>query len=398
MIHFCSPYRTDKDLGRAYNDFLRMVGDNDWVCLTDYDTMLLTPDACSMMEKYIDTYPSIGLFTCYTNRVAACQTDQLYKGRVSEDPNILNHAEIASALSNNPLSVTDVRHNVSGVLMLISKATWQEVGGFKEGVGCLGVDVDFSSRVKALGKRVVRMDTIYIFHYYRMKTGVKNKTHLIPTNKTVYTAVFGDYEKLKEPTIVTPGWKYVVFTDKPITSKTWDVKVVTRQFDCPRREARWYKANAHKIVDTTYSMWVDASFIIRCDLNQYWSRWYKMPFSAPRHPARKCVYDEIQSVINAKRGGSELIIEQGEHYRSIGVAKYSGVITSGVIMREHTQRCNELCEAWWEETSKWSLRDQVSFCAVQPNFQDVIHTFGWAYNTASDLKYIKHHDPMNKKI
>jgi hypothetical protein len=33
--------------------------------------------------------------------------------------------------------------------------------------------------------------------------------------KAVYTFIFGDYDDLKSPTIMTPGWDYICFTDDP---------------------------------------------------------------------------------------------------------------------------------------------------------------------------------------
>ena len=32
-------------------------------------------------------------------------------------------------------------------------------------------------------------------------------------NGLCYTVLSGDYDTLKKPTVITPGWKYVCFTD-----------------------------------------------------------------------------------------------------------------------------------------------------------------------------------------
>jgi len=204
---------------------------------------------------------------------------------------------------------------------------------------------------------------------------------------TIYTAIFGNYEQLKEPVIVTPGWCYICFTDQHFESDIWETVSVPTATD-PRREARKYKALFHNYIDDKYSMWLDGSFRITVDLTRFWNQHYGLPFSAPNHPTRHCVYKEISSVLSNGRGGAAKIIEQGEHYRSIGVPANGGVITSGILLRERTQSCIDLCGEWWEETNAWSLRDQVSFCKV--SMGKPFTTFKFNYTNNRELIYIQH--------
>ena len=44
--------------------------------------------------------------------------------------------------------------------------------------------------------------------------------------KVCYTVLFGDYEELKEPTIISDGWRYVCFTDQPLKSDVWEIVTV----------------------------------------------------------------------------------------------------------------------------------------------------------------------------
>jgi GT2 family glycosyltransferase len=62
--------------------------------------------------------------------------------------------------------------------MLVSKKTWNEIK-FSESGKCLGVDNDFSANVLERGKKIYRMDSLYVFHAYRLKNGIKDKTHLV---------------------------------------------------------------------------------------------------------------------------------------------------------------------------------------------------------------------------
>lgn len=50
--------------------------------------------------------------------------------------------------------------------------------------------------------------------------------------KVLYTAIFGNHDKLKEP-VVTNGWEYILFTNnRELKSDIWDIRYV----DCLKME------------------------------------------------------------------------------------------------------------------------------------------------------------------
>lgn len=372
------------------------IPDGDWACITDWDVLFLLPETITHMHGYIERFPDTALFTCYASRSHVNSVGQMLPTGCSSVDSIIHHTNLARLQTKHLYEVTELNRVVSGYVMLISKETWKKYP-FAQTGECLGVDSDFSKRLYKDSLKVRRMDGIYVWHTYRMYSDVKDTSHLkpAPEEKTVYTAIFSPYEKLKEPRIVSKGWKYICYTDQPIKSKVWEVRQVIRRHECPRREARMYKALFYQYVDTEFSLWIDGSFQINCNLHDLWKRLYKGPFTAPQHPSRNCVYEEIRSAVSAGRGGCELIYEQGEHYRSLGIPPKNGIITSGVLLRQKVAPVMALCEAWWNETNKWSLRDQVSFANVSRGV--LFHTVKWEYNKSRELIYIKHSDPLNKK-
>lgn len=178
MIHIKIPFAEDKNLGRAYNEAFEGIGENDWVCLIDHDVLFLTPDAINLMHEYVRSYPNTGIFTCFTNRIHPLAEDQLLNGQLSENTFIDFHMQLAYNQKRFGIKVTEIRHVISGFLMLVSKKTWNEVK-FSEAGKCLGVDNDFSANVLERGKKIYRMDSLYVFHAYRLKNGIKDKTHLV---------------------------------------------------------------------------------------------------------------------------------------------------------------------------------------------------------------------------
>lgn len=204
--------------------------------------------------------------------------------------------------------------------------------------------------------------------------------------KICYTAIFGPYDDLKDPSIITEGWRYICYTDQPLTSSVWEI-VHKDVIQDPQRTARWFKIMGW--IDWEFSMWIDAAFQINIDLNQWWARYFDMPFSCAKHPLRTCIYREIASCIANNRGHAEELLKQEAAYKAEGVPDHNDrVITSGVLLRQNTPTCIKLCELWWAEVHKHSVRDQVAFAKVSIGFK--IHTFIWDYSQSKELKYVKH--------
>lgn len=175
MIHHCTPYRRDKDLGKAYNDCFRMYAKpGDWICLRDIDTLFLTHDAPLIIEKYVEKHPDAGILTCFTNRIGN-KDQRLVPETASID--IVTHLKLAKLYSSGDLESTQLEQPISGMLMVISYETWDKIK-FTEGNKCLGVDNDYSKRILDAGLKIIRMDDLYIWHTYRLLTGISNTSHL----------------------------------------------------------------------------------------------------------------------------------------------------------------------------------------------------------------------------
>lgn len=180
MIHYFVPYSLEGDLGKAYNNCAKLVQDpNDWICVIDADSMLgLTPKYGHILQDMVDKYPDTGLFTTYTNRVG--NLEQCYNGIISSDSNILNHKKIAKELViKNAGKVKEINRIISGMIMIFKKSVWEDVGGFHEDIGILAVDNKFSKRILRNGYKIRLIESVYLFHFYRLDTGRQDKSHLL---------------------------------------------------------------------------------------------------------------------------------------------------------------------------------------------------------------------------
>lgn len=208
--------------------------------------------------------------------------------------------------------------------------------------------------------------------------------------KVCYSCLFGHYEEIKEPTVITPGWRYILYTDQPVTSDVWEIRKV-KDVDVFGAQllARWYKIM--EWVDWEQSIWVDHSFVIATDLNKWWEDHFKGGLCAANHPLRNCVYVECLDCILAQRGDKTQVQNQMEEYKMLNVPANNGLIQSGILLRENTPEVIKLCEAWFHELSTHSIRDQIAFAKVSVGC-DFVHRYNWDYRGGKDFQYHHHYN------
>lgn len=177
--------------------------------------------------------------------------------------------------------------------------------------------------------------------------------------RIIYTALFSRYEELKEPTVITPGWRYICLTDQPLQSDVWEIHHFAN-VDNPVKLAR-----EKKILGGFGShIWIDASFKINCDLNEFWDKHFISPFTVVQHPLRNCVYSEFTACIDNKRADYRSLVEQRELFLKNKVPVNNGLIQSGILLRENTPAVKEFCNLWWDQI-KLSTRDQIGFAYAE---------------------------------
>lgn len=172
------PWDTNKNIGVSYNNTMKLIGSKDWVCFLDGDAVHTSTYFGSRIEEVIEKNFEYSLFTCYTNRVGCPYQIAPDVDRKSNDQ--LYHRNIGEQLWNkNKTSVMDItnKQELSGVLILISKKIWEDVGGFKENK-MLTVDNDIHRKVRTFGGKVGLMKGIYVQHWYR-NDNINERKHLL---------------------------------------------------------------------------------------------------------------------------------------------------------------------------------------------------------------------------
>ena len=188
-------------------------------------------------------------------------------------------------------------------------------------------------------------------------------------NKVVYTALYGNKDVLKEPLAISEGFDYVCFTDdKELKSNVWECRYTPPEHTDPVRSAKIFKAKPHEYFpDHEVSLWVDANFLIKSDLNLFLEITNNLEganMSLFQHDqGRNCIYDEAEIIIHDKKDDPEIVNSQMEKYKSENYPKNYGLTANSILLRRHnSDDITELSDLWWEEIDNYSRRDQLSFC------------------------------------
>ena len=175
MIWFFTPYSFEGHLFEAYDCYMSLIDNNDdWIAFMDGDILFFHADFGHTIEEYIEHYPDTGMFVCLTNRITA--KPQLYSAETLSIDSIRYFFLVANNLRRqNHLRTTPVNEPVAGFLMVIRRSTWDLI---REKVECevidkhfLHVDYAIARSILSLGKSIMRMDSLLVFHYYRFVEG-----------------------------------------------------------------------------------------------------------------------------------------------------------------------------------------------------------------------------------
>jgi hypothetical protein len=182
----------------------------------------------------------------------------------------------------------------------------------------------------------------------------------------VYTAIYGNYDVLREPPAPLPGCDFVCFTDNPqLRSEHFDIVLSPAPSTDPSRQSRHFKILPHRLFPNhEYSLWLDASIDLKTDqllkMADDLLRYHDIALF--RHGSRDCIYDEMEACIAFGKDDEAIMQRQIEKYRQENFPAHLGLASSGVMFRRHNATaCIRLCEAWWQEICAHSRRDQLSF-------------------------------------
>lgn len=127
-VYHTIPWNSEKNIGKAYNEFMSLLNDEDWACFLDGDAVHTTSFFGKNIEQVIASNQDYGLFTCYTNRIGCSY--QIPSGANWNNDSQNYHRDIGKKLwEKYKTNILDITNNspLSGVLILINKDKWSQV-------------------------------------------------------------------------------------------------------------------------------------------------------------------------------------------------------------------------------------------------------------------------------
>lgn len=187
MIYFFTPYSFRKKLFEAYDDYMKLIpNDDDWGCLMDGDMAFLLSDFGNQIEDYITKFPDTGLFTCYGSR---CPYGHQVKAGVNQNTDSIRtiYDNTVRLRQNDHLKVTQINRRIAGHLMVIRKRTWmkyrEEIAAHAENANIQAVDTAISDILLKHQEKILLMEGLQVFHYYRQYS--MSEKHILSDKLTV---------------------------------------------------------------------------------------------------------------------------------------------------------------------------------------------------------------------
>ena len=206
----------------------------------------------------------------------------------------------------------------------------------------------------------------------------------------VITAIFGDYDTLKEPVDVLHKEKvdWYCFTDSTkFSSSIW--KIDTRPYhiehETPEQKtlpnsfakiqdpkiksmmsAKYYKLQTHMVEPLKgyqYYIWVDGSISLRPTFLENMLKFITAGKQLVnfKHPARNTVKDEMEFSKDIGKYRSQPLKKQYEAYVKEGFPDTQGLFENTIQCKQNNQKINSVFDEWWKQNLTWSYQDQISY-------------------------------------
>ena len=127
----------------------------------------------------------------------------------------------------------------------------------------------------------------------------------------VYTAIFNNYDWLKDPVVVPKGIDFICYTDSDkVRSKIWKIVKVDTNGESPSLLNREIKLLYPYTVlkEYEYSLYIDGSIMIKGDISAFLHKYISKDLVMMnfRHPHNDCIFVEIKRCLRRRNADPAL--------------------------------------------------------------------------------------------
>jgi hypothetical protein len=227
--------------------------------------------------------------------------------------------------------------------------------------------------------------------------------------KCVYTVLIGKYDSLKLPSVISPGWEYICFTDNhELKSDIWDIRFIDCDTDLnATKNSRKVKILSHQFLGNDYnlSVFVEGKIRINCNLDDFLTHVIKVDdrkadLILPVHPIRKCIYDEFNACVKSNRETAEVAQKLKSFYEKEQYPHNYGLNSCTMLIKKNSDNLNTFMDRWWEMVRDWSQRDQLSFNYILWKYNGLIQISSFDHRLVTGKKgnyFIQYHHGMDDR-
>lgn len=181
----------------------------------------------------------------------------------------------------------------------------------------------------------------------------------------VYTAIYGGKDTLKSPIgfVENNNIEYILFTDD-INNAIFPYQVSLRKmkYDDVTKNSRFYKIIGDDILNVyDFLIWHDANIQMNHkEIQSLISKSKESLLTTFIHPDRNCFYCEAIACIKKDKDFSLKILKQVIYCFFRGMPAKNEMYSTGILIKNLKFKDSNILSFWWDETLKFSRRDQLS--------------------------------------
>ena len=182
----------------------------------------------------------------------------------------------------------------------------------------------------------------------------------------VYSCITGGYDALRDPLYIDDDLDYIFFTDsKKTSSDIWEIRELPDLDSLsPQALARSVKLFPWKYLpEYDYSIWIDGKIQQHGSISEYIGLYsVSSPMLCFNHYECIGINDEANLIIKMGKEDPDIVSGQLSSYRKEGYPDDINAVDTCILVRDHSDELlRKVMSDWWEELTKWSMRDQLSF-------------------------------------
>jgi len=234
-----------------------------------------------------------------------------------------------------------------------------------------------SRRHKARSKLVNYSPVKDYLHGFYVKKYLEKKSKRGKARVVIYSAVAGNFDKLRNHQYLIDDFDYVLYTDEMVDGLyAWEIRPMKEYYHkLPVRRAKYYKMFPDKLFpEYEYSVWIDGKWeITGNDIETRVKQLIEMnaAIACMPHPRRNCIYKEAEICKELNLDNHPLIDRQMAFFHEQGYPEENGLYEMSIMFRKHhALEVKKLMLDWWSIVEDYSSRDQLSFsyCLWKNNF------------------------------